>query len=71
MFAGLATTQTDTWQTFFACDKQKMFLKSLKNIEKQNVLVKQYLSWWPNGQACLTGKVRNVCQTMFVCLAEA
>ena len=71
MFAGLATTQTGAWQTFFACDKQKVFLKSFKNIEKQNVLVKQCLSWWPNGQACLTSKVRNVCQTMFVRLAEA
>ena len=30
---------------FFACDKQKMFLKSFKNIDKQYVLVKQCLSW--------------------------
>ena len=71
MFVGLATTQTDASQTIFACDKQKMFLKSFKNIDKQNVLVKQCLSWWPNGQACLTSKVRNVWQAMFVCMAEA
>ena len=48
-----------------------MFLESFKNIDKQNVLVKQCLSWWPNGQACLTSKVRNVWQTMFVRSATA
>ena len=45
--------------------------KFFKNIDKQNVLVKQCLLWWPNGQACLTSKVTNVWQTMFVCLAGA
>ena len=64
MFVGLATTQTGASQTFFACDKQKMFLKNFKNIDK-------CLLWWPNGQACLTSKVRNVWQTMLVRLAGA
>ena len=71
MFVGLVTTQTDASQTIFACDKQKIFLESFKNIDKQNVLVKQCLSWWPNAQACLTSKVRNVWQAMFVCMAGA
>ena len=37
MSVSLATTQTCAWQTFFACHKQKMFLK----IDKKNLLVKQ------------------------------
>ena len=48
-----------------------MFLRSFKNIDKQNMLVKQCLSWWPNRQACLTSKVRNVRQTMSVRLSRA
>ena len=28
--------------------------------DKQNLLVKQCLSWWPNPQACLTSKIWNV-----------
>ena len=50
--------QTRARQTCFACDKQ-------------NVLVKQCLSWWPNAQACLTSKIQNVCETMSVRLAGA
>ena len=38
---------------------------------KQNVLMKQCISWWPNAQACLTSKIRNVCQTMSACLSRA
>ena len=71
MFVGLATTQTRAKETFFACDKQKMFLKSFKNVDKRNVLVKQCLSWWPDGEAYLTSKVRNVYQPMFSLLAGA
>ena len=41
-----------------------MFSKSFKNVDKQNVLVKQCLSWWPDVQACLTSKIGNVCQAM-------
>ena len=71
MFVGLTTTQTHAWQTFFACHKQKIFLKSFKNVDKQNVLIKQCFSWWPNAQACLTRKIRNVCQTMSARLSGA
>ena len=48
-----------------------MFLKSFKNVDKQNVLIKQCFSWWPNAQACLTSKIRNVCQTMSARLCGA
>ena len=33
------------------------------NIDKQNLLVEQCLSWKPNIQAYLTSKISNVCQT--------
>ena len=69
MFVGLATAQTRAWQTFFACDKQTF--EKFQNIDKQNVLVKQRLSWWPNVQACLKSKLSNVCQTVSVRLARA
>ena len=42
----------------------------IKNIDKQNVLLNQCLSWWPNAQAYLTSKIQNVCQTMSFCLAR-
>ena len=52
------------WQTFEVLFvKHNVGLatvKNFKNIDKQNVLVKQCLLWWPNGQACLTSKGRNV-----------
>ena len=48
-----------------------MVLINFKNIGKQDVLVEQCLSWRPNVQGCLTGKIRNVCQTMSVLLAGA
>ena len=32
------------------------------NIDKQNLLVKQCLSWKPNIQAYFTSKISNVCQ---------
>ena len=49
----------------------KNVLKSFKNIDKQNLLVKQCLSWLPNAQACLTSKIGNVCQVVLVRLAGA
>ena len=52
-------------------DKHFLLVTSFKNIDKQNVLVKKCLSWWPNGQACLPSKVRNFWQTVFVRLARA
>ena len=58
MFVGLAIAKAHAWQTFFACDKQ-------------NVVVTQCLSWWPNVQACLTSKIQNVCQSLLVRLAVA
>ena len=45
---------------FFAFDRQKIFSKSFRNIDKQNVFLKQRLSWWPNQQACLKCLPNNV-----------
>ena len=44
---------------FLYVESEKMFL----NIDKQNLLVEQCLSWKPNIQAYLTSKIPNVCQT--------
>ena len=45
--------------------------KNVLKLEKQSVPVTQCLSWWPNTQACLRGKIQNVCQAMIVRLAGA
>ena len=36
-------------------------------IDLQTVLVKQCLSWWPNGQACLTSVENSQCLTSNAC----
>ena len=63
MLVSLEITQICAWQTVFACDKQTMFLKHWQ-------AKCAWLSWWPFPQACLTSKIRNNCQAMFVCFSE-
>ena len=63
MFIGLATTQTNI---FWLWQAENVF-----EPDKQNVLVTKCLWWWPNAQANLTSKIRNVCQTMSARLAGA
>ena len=48
-------TNTCLTNIFCLCQAKNVF-----ETDKQNVLVKLCLSWWPNGQACLTSKIRNV-----------
>ena len=50
-----------TSKTFFACHKQKMFVKHMfvSWPPDEHVFVKQYLLSSPNVQACLTSKIRN------------
>ena len=55
-----------TSKNVFEIDKQIVF-----EIDEQNVFVKQGFSWWPNAQACLASKIRNVCQANLVRLAGA
>ena len=48
-----------------------MTSKNAFEIEKENVLVKQCSSWWPNAQVCFTNKIGNVGQAMSFRLAGA